>query len=219
MRIHIKTTPNKELVTYNYQPKLVGALHKWLGENELHGRMALYSFSWLMNAKTDKEGLYFPEGSTFFISFHDDNYLKKVLKSITEQPSLCFGMEVKDVIIEENPDLSDRTHFSYGSPIFIRRLENGDDIHYTFNDKNAGDLLKETLLHKMDIAGLQVDESLSIRFDASGGKAKTKIIDYRGIKNRVNQCPVIIEGHPETKLFAWNVGLGNSTGIGFGSIY
>jgi CRISPR/Cas system endoribonuclease Cas6 (RAMP superfamily) len=30
---------------------------------------------------------------------------------------------------------------------------------------------------------------------------------------------VIIEGKPETKLFAWDVGIGNSTGIGFGAIY
>jgi CRISPR/Cas system endoribonuclease Cas6 (RAMP superfamily) len=34
----------------------------------------------------------------------------------------------------------------------------------------------------------------------------------------VNWCPIIIKGKPETKLFAWNVGLGNSTGIGFGAI-
>jgi CRISPR-associated endoribonuclease Cas6 len=63
------------------------------------------------------------------------------------------------------------------------------------------------------------DESLKIRFDTSVNGAKTKIIDYRGIKNRVNMCPVIIEGKPASKEFAWNVGVGNSTGVGFGAIY
>jgi CRISPR-associated endoribonuclease Cas6 len=71
----------------------------------------------------------------------------------------------------------------------------------------------------MKIAGLPEDESLKIRFDISSGNKRTKVIDYRGIKNRVNLCPVIMEGKSETKAFAWNVGLGNSTGIGFGAIY
>jgi CRISPR-associated endoribonuclease Cas6 len=44
------------------------------------------------------------------------------------------------------------------------------------------------------------------------------MIIYKGIANKANWCPVIIKGRPETKLFAWNVGLGNSTGIGFGAI-
>jgi hypothetical protein len=42
---------------------------------------------------------------------------------------------------------------------------------------------------------------------------------YRNISMRVNKCPVIIKGRPETKSFAWNVGIGNSTGIGLGAIY
>lgn len=45
------------------------------------------------------------------------------------------------------------------------------------------------------------------------------MVTYRGIGNRANMCPVIIDGRPETKAFAWEVGIGNSTGIGFGSIY
>jgi CRISPR/Cas system endoribonuclease Cas6 (RAMP superfamily) len=80
MRIHIKTTPNKELVPFNYQHKLVGILHKWLGVNELHGKPALYSFSWLLNAKSEENGLNYPNGAKLFISFHDDNYLKQVVK-------------------------------------------------------------------------------------------------------------------------------------------
>ncbi|MDR0865779.1 MAG: CRISPR-associated endoribonuclease Cas6 [Candidatus Symbiothrix sp.] len=219
MRIHITTTPNKELVTFNYQPKLVGTLHKWLGINDLHGNPALYSFSWLLNAKTNENGLNYPNGATMFISFYDDNYLKQVVKSIMNDTEMCYGMRVTDITIEDNLDLTNKTLFQCASPIFIRRFEGDNDIHYTFKDKDAGRFLEETLLHKMELAGLPKDESLKINFDTSAFNAKTKVIDYRGIKNRVNLCPVIIEGKPETKLFAWNVGLGNSTGIGFGAIY
>jgi CRISPR-associated endoribonuclease Cas6 len=219
MRIHLKTSPNKEIVPFNYQPKLVGVLHKWLGLNELHGNPALYSFSWLLNAKSSKEGLNYPNGAKFFISFYDDKYLKQVVKSIMNDAEMCYGMQVTDVTIEENPDLTDRSRFGCASPIFIRRFEKDEDTHYTFDNKDAGKFLKETLLHKMEIAGLPKDESLKIDFDRSAPNAKTKIIAYREIRNRVNLCPVVIEGKPETKLFAWQVGLGNSTGIGFGAIY
>lgn len=218
MRLHIRTTRNKEVVHFNYQQKLVGVLHKWLGRNELHGTPALYSFSWLMNAKPIDGGLDFAQGAKLFISFHDEGYLKQVVQSILKDPLMCYGMEVVDVSIEDNPDFSNRNKFLCGSPIFIRRFNKDKDRHYTFEDENAGELLKETLLHKMDQAGLEVDETLDIRFDRSAN-ARTKIIEYRNVKNRVNLCPVIIDAKPETKLFAWNVGLGNSTGIGFGSIY
>ncbi|MDR0725097.1 MAG: CRISPR-associated endoribonuclease Cas6 [Prevotellaceae bacterium] len=221
MRIHIKTTPNSEPVSFNYQPKLVGVLHKWLGANELHGKPALHSFSWLLNAKVGKNGPDYPDGARLFISFYDDTYLKQVVKSIMDDVDMCYGMRVTDVTLEENPDLTNQTLFRCASPIFIRRLdpETNKDIHYTFENENAGNLLEETLLHKMEISGLPRDESLKIRFDASSSKAKIKLIDYRGIKSRVNLCPVIIDGKPETKVFAWNVGLGNSTGAGYGAIY
>jgi CRISPR-associated endoribonuclease Cas6 len=71
----------------------------------------------------------------------------------------------------------------------------------------------------MKLAGLSEDSSLRIQFDTSAVGIRTKLIDYRGIKNRVSLCPVIVEGKPETQVFAWNVGLGSSTGIGFGAIY
>lgn len=218
MRVHIMTTKNEEVVPYNYQHKLTGTLHKWLGENELHGKPALYSFSWLRGAKSNSDGLNFSDGARLFISFYDDKYLKKVVHSILQDSSMFHGMRVIDVLVEPEPDLLTRNRFMCGSPIFIRRFENEKDIHYTFEDENSGDFLRETLLHKMELAGLHPDETLKIQFENSSNR-RIKLIDYKGIKNRVNQCPVIIEGKPETKLFAWNVGLGNSTGIGFGAIY
>ena len=48
MRINLKTTPSQMCIPFNYQPKLVGTLHKWLGPNDIHGKLAMHSFSWLM---------------------------------------------------------------------------------------------------------------------------------------------------------------------------
>lgn len=220
MRIHIKTTSNTEKVDFNYQHKLVGVLHKWLGSNDLHGKISLYSFSWLMNARPAEGGLNYPDGASFFISFYEDQYLKQIIRTILDDPEMCYGMRALDVTVEEEPDFSERTLFRTASPVFIRRFDEKKNKHYTYEDNESGELMKETLLHKMKLAGLPADDTLQIRFDTSAPNKKVKLIDYRGIKNRVSQsCPVIIEGKPETKAFAWNVGLGSSTGIGFGAIY
>lgn len=54
MRIHLATTPNDKPVSFDYQQKLVGVLHKWLGgDNNEHGNMSLYSFS-CMGRKTKR---------------------------------------------------------------------------------------------------------------------------------------------------------------------
>ncbi|HYG37289.1 MAG TPA: CRISPR-associated endoribonuclease Cas6 [Cytophagales bacterium] len=89
--------------------------------------------------------------------------------------------------------------------------------HYLFDDEGADQLLTETLCTKLKTAGLE-DTSLQILFDRSYPLAKRKKVTYKGIGNITSICPVIIKGKPETIAFAWNVGLGNSTGIGLGSL-
>ena len=101
---------------------------------------------------------------------------------------------------------------------FINYIAKINDFDRTFTMKDLYDKYLK-LHHKMELAGLPYDESLDIRFELDYQNKKTKMLKYRGIYNRANLCPVIIEGKPETKAFAWNVGIGNSTGIGFGSIY
>ena len=103
--------------------------------------------------------------------------------------------------------------------IIQRRLEDGSNKHYTYEDTVAGNLLEETLRHKMQVAGLPDDRTLKISFATEYPKKKIKTIYYNGIGNRTSWCPVRIQGKPETKVFAWATGIGNSTGAGFGSIY
>ena len=77
MRIHIKTEPGTKELPFNYQPILTGAIHKWIGKNEFHDEVSLYSFSWLTGGKATKSGLSFPFGSQFFISSYDRGFLQE----------------------------------------------------------------------------------------------------------------------------------------------
>ncbi len=219
MRIHLKVKTSNEIVPFDHQHLMVGVIHKWLGRNEEHGNVSLYSFSRLEDGRANKEknGLSFNRYASFFISAHDNIIIKQLIGGIQNSPTLFNGLKVEEISIQEDPDLSTREQFYLGSPIFIQRRIDDKIEHILYDHSQSGAYLKETLQMKMNLAGLN-DESFEIEFDQNYPNPGSKLINYKGIKNRASWCPVIIKGNPETKLFAWNVGLGNSTGIGFGAI-
>lgn len=222
MRLHIKTTPSRGTVKFSYQEQLVGVLHKWLGENNNeHGCVSLYSFSWLHGGRLIEDGFAFPEGSKWFLSFYDAGQAKQVMKSILDDPVMFCGMIVTDIVIEETPNLESRSIFYLGSPILVKKFDyiTKKTKHYTFENDEAGALMTRTLRHKMELAGIPPDDSLQVRFNLGYEKKKVKLLTYRGIGNKASLCSVFIDGLTSTKSFAWNVGIGNSTRIGFGSIY
>ena len=66
---------------YDYQVNLVGALYKWLGQNEFHDNLSLYSMSWLNgDSKILKNGLSFPYGENWFISSPNEDFIKTILR-------------------------------------------------------------------------------------------------------------------------------------------
>jgi len=217
MRIHLNLSKNTKTVPFNYQYKLVGALHKWIGGNIFHDKLSLYSFSQLQRGEKTENGLNFSNGANWFISFYDNLMLKKIVLSIKKDPEACFGMNVKSITIQETPDFTNIEYFKVASPVFIKRTIDGKSKHYIYSDAESSELLTMTLQNKMKLADIE-DDSLKIEFDKNYKNISTKLIDYKGIKNKASWCPVIIHGKPETKAFAWNVGVGNSTGIGFGAL-
>lgn len=218
MRLYLKLTQSKELIPFNYQPFLTGAMHKWIGEeNTLHDAISLYSFSWLQNVDTYKGGVKTKEDSYFFISAYDEALIKNILKGIMADSSVCFGVNVSEVQIANEPNFSEQQYFYTASPVFIKRSVENQEKHYTYTDMESAKWLTETLQTKLKNAGLP-DDGVSVSFDKDFYTPKTKIISYKDIKNRVSICPVIIKGTPAQIAFAWNVGIGNSTGIGFGAL-
>ena len=94
MRLILKLTKNQSVVPFNYQRHLVGAFHKWIGENQIHDDISLYSLSWLMGGKIVKEGYHFKYGAEWFISTYDPNLLKTLINGIQKDPEIDFGMVV-----------------------------------------------------------------------------------------------------------------------------
>lgn len=217
MRVVLSVSQPIKGIPFDHQHLLTGVVYKWLGKNGDHGKVSLYSFSRLQGGHQGKDGLRFDNGACFFFSAHDAEVVKRLVSGVMADRSMFHGMEVKEVQLTDDPDLAQKEVFFPASPIFIKR-RNGEKVdHILYDDPRAGGYLKETLQTKMAEAGIE-DGTMEVRFDMSYRWAGRKMVNYNGTMNRCSWCPVIIKGKPETKLFAWNVGLGNSTGIGLGAI-
>ena len=218
MRIILNLTKNQQLVPFDYQSKLVGRLHKWLGKNEIHDGMSLYSFSWLGEGKAkDKKGLNFPNGTTWTINSHDVDFLKTIVQNVQIDNEVAFGIFVNGVTIQEDPYFGSEHTFRVASPVFIKQRIGEAQKFFYHNDAESGSLLTKTLQNKLRKAGLE-DNGVNVSFVADYPNAITKMITYKGVQNKASICPVHIKGSPEQIAFAWNVGVGNLTGIGFGSL-
>ncbi|TKK66633.1 CRISPR-associated endoribonuclease Cas6 [Ilyomonas limi] len=218
MRLYLKLTRNKELIPFNYQPFLTGALHKWIGaNNDEHEALSLYSFSWLQNVEAKPKGINLTRDSYFFVSAYDESLIKQIVKGILDDPSVCFGASIYDIQIAENRAFGNEERFTVASPVFIKRRLNNKEKHFTYDSSESNKFLTETIKKKLSASSLPT-EGISIRFDESYSNPQIKIIHYNNVGNRVNICPVIVKGTPEQIAFAWNVGIGNSTGIGFGAL-
>jgi len=218
MRIYFHLSPNRELVPFNYQQYLVGAFHKWLGENSLHDEVSLYSLSWLSGGGVRGKGLDFPTGSTFFISAPSDDLLSDLIKGAMANHPIRWGMEVTNITIQRTPDFGIKQRFMVQSPVLIKRkIDTAKQQEYYYpGDKESNTLLTETITTKLKRAGLNYQAEVS--FDPNYKNPKTKKITYKNLDIKATYCPVIITGDPRAVQFAWEVGVGSSTGIGFGAL-
>ena len=216
MRIYLHLSPNREIVPFNYQQSLVGAFHKWLGKNELHDDISLYSLSWLSPGINTDNGLNFPRGSRLFISSPLPDLHQKLVSGIFKDPYTNWGMKVEEVRTLMTPDFGERQRFLAQSPIYIQRDIEGNKKYFFHSDPESNSLLTETLQHKLKKAGYSTNVSVAFDPDYRNPYVKKAIFNEIDIKGTM--CPVIVEGDPRAVQFAWEVGVGNSTGIGFGAL-
>lgn len=219
MRIFLNfKTKGKVVLPYNYQPLLVSALHRWLGrDNQEHESVSLYSFSWLRDTKAVDNGILITSYTNWFISAHDDSIIKRIITGIQSDNKLADNVFVSEINIQSKPDFGIKERFSVANPVFIKRRIDDDVKFFYMEDNDSDKFLTETLITKLKKAGLNTD-GVKVKFDEEYPDPKRKGYTYKNIFNKGTVCPVIVEGTPEQVAFAWNVGVGNSTGIGFGAL-
>lgn len=219
MRLQLLLSPNTEPVPFNHLHQLTGALHKWLGQNDLHDQISLYSFGWLRGGVSRRGSLGFPKGATWNISFYNEEMARRLLRGILDQPTIAYGMNVAEVR-EIAPPVFRRQHYfqTDGSSVVARQpRSDGSREYLLWNNPDADQVLTGLLHRKLAAAGL-TDEQATVRFDRTYERARPRKVTIKGTDHKGSECPVMVEGSPETLHFAWLVGIGDLTGSGFGGL-
>lgn len=225
MRLNLTLSPNTDPVPFDHLHELTRTLHKWVGpDNALHDGPSLYSVGWLEGGRARDGALAFPDGARWRLSFWDDGAAKSALEGLLRDPSVVAGLRVVEAQQQTTPAFSSGYRFEVDAPVVARRRrEDGSRAYLLYDDERADAVLTRTLRHKMTIAELDTDLSaVQVRFDRSYRGAHTKLatIEKGGhaIKHKGSVCPVVVEGPPAAVRFAWNVGVGELTGSGFGAV-
>ncbi|MDQ3711664.1 MAG: CRISPR-associated endoribonuclease Cas6 [Acidobacteriota bacterium] len=229
MRLHFTLSPNTEPVPFAYQHRLTGAFHKWLEDNKLHDCISLYSLAWLDGSRRVANRLECPNGASWFVSFFEDEYVEKLVNGALANPEMFCGMRVLQIRQQTTPDFGTRYRFKVASPVFVKGktpVNGKPPHHYLYCEPEADALMTATLVHKMDAANREAsitrftdtDKQVKVGFDREFANPKIKLVRIKNIDHKTSVCPVIVEGTPEAVRFAWNVGIGNSTGSCFGSL-
>lgn len=218
MRLHLALSPNTAPVPFDHLHHLTGALHKWLGPNEVHDGLSLYSFGFLRNGRIHHGALDFRGGTVWTVSFADPGLGKQALRGLVAEPEIAFGMRVQEAQIADEQDFASGQRFLVDGAVLTRRnRDDGGRDHLTFEDPSADATLTRTLHRKLTAAGLSA-EGVRIRFDRGWAGAKTKVVTLKGIRYKTSVCPVIVEGPPEAVRFAWLAGVGELSGSGLGAL-
>lgn len=205
MRVRIELSKIKNL-PYDYQYHLLGVIHKWLGENNAwHDATSLYSYSNIQNLHAFGGSLH---GEKPYILFacYEKAQMDRIIFGATKDSLLFGGIEVTS--IKQVGFNINREVFLTASPIFLRDIE---EKHLLFSDRQSNAYLTKVARNKLKLAG--IDEAVNVSFV---GEGKSKLVRIKNIQNRCSQSKIQIEGSNIAKHFLGEVGVGHSTGSGFG---
>jgi CRISPR-associated endoribonuclease Cas6 len=226
MRIQLVLSPNIHPVPFSYLQDLRFALHSWLGPNDIHDDLSLYSIGWLKGGEKLGRGLHFPQGATWNLGFYDSDLGWELAKGILKNKKLAYGMIVEKVLEIPTPQFESPMRFGVDGLVLVRdKRDDGSRECILWNDIRSDILLTDRLIQKMKKAGLDSKHhAVKVRFDRTYIKARDKVMTAKrmaggkDIQHKGSVCPVIVEGTPEAIEFAWLVGLGDLTGSGFGAL-
>ncbi len=220
MRLQLHLSPSTQPVPFDHLHQLTGAIHKWLGPNNLHDGLSLYSFGWLRGGKPIGRNLFFLEKATWTVGFHDEGRAWQLARGILKDPVVAFGMKVEKAI--ETPLLTEPTQIRFkvdGMVVARRKRPDGSREYLLWDNPDADKMLTGIFQQKLSAAGFGTEHlSATVQFDRSFARARTKFATIKSTKHKGSECPVIIRGTPDAIRFAQLVGVGDLTGSGFGAL-
>jgi CRISPR-associated endoribonuclease Cas6 len=223
MRIIINFTGNKVPVLINNQSDINYYIHKCLGKNnEYHDSKNDYSISSLYGGKLneDKKTLSFENGGYIVASSKNEEFINTLIGGVMENKILKWGMEFKDFVHINENFVNGLNHFATLTPFIIKKYT--DKKNYTFatiEDDDFVSVVKNHTINKLKKIYGDIDlEGFDVKIPKNPSH-KVKKVMVKNVVNRANQCHITFLCSANVAEKIYNLGVGQSTGSGFGTIY
>jgi CRISPR-associated endoribonuclease Cas6 len=235
MRIIIKFTENTTLVPIDNQKYINGYIHKCLGvNNEYHDNKSNYCISKLCGGVFNAQNrtLDFKEKQGFIVVTSSDNeFLNTLITGILTNPDFNWGMKLKTFdFVSENfigEDIKVKKqnnvwhHFSTLSPFIIKkRIDDKKYMFSTFLDDDFVEVVKEHTIKKLK--AVYGDDLNLTDFEVKikpNPNLKIKKVLIKNVINKANDCQISFFCKADVAKKIYELGVGQSTGSGFGTIY
>lgn len=219
MRLKIEFTKPKSLEADN-QYLVNRFIHTLLGvNNDYHDNQSNYNVSLLNGGRLNKvtKLIEFTTSNPFIIvSTLDTTILNKVMLGLLLNPKLNDDCLFKNVsfINEEFNDGYNR--FLTLSPILLKNRENK---HLTVRDSDFSTQLKMQTIRKLKAINPKINLDDFDLVVEEKSLNRVRVVKLKNVYNYASVCNLTIKGTKEVIELLYNIGIGNSTGCGFGTIY
>lgn len=226
MRIKIKLSGTKKPITINNQHIVNGFLHKLIGKNnKYHDGHSDYCLSSLRGGKLIGDGkISFIDGGYIIISTSDNELLSKIMIGLLEHKNFYSDINVCGFeYLPEEHYFNGWNHFRTLTPILLKH----ENAFYTINDDNFVEILTNKTKHKLSCYNpkLSLDDFKIKIKNHPAHKVDPVIIKKKidgknvHIRNDASQCHLSIYCSKNVAKALHDIGIGKSTGSGFGMIY
>jgi len=222
MRLKILLSGTNKILPVNHQHIVNSFIHRALGkDNVYHDAKNDYSVSSLQGGKLipETKTVSFNNGGFIIISSLNKSFLNNILIGLY---TTSFHEDIKVCGVEfiDEKFINGWNHFVTLSPFIIKKYINKKQYgFYTLNDVDIETIIKDYLVRKLS----KIDPSLNlsdfnIKIPKHDNHRVVKVL-VKNVLNTANLCHISIHTNKKVAEILYNIGLGQSTGSGFGTIY
>jgi CRISPR-associated endoribonuclease Cas6 len=222
MRIKVLLSGTKQELPINNQDIVNSFIHRTLGkDNKYHNQKNNYSVSPMQGGKwvEGTSNISFTNGGYIIISSLDNEFINNILLCVYKNK---FYEDIKVLGLEfiDEKFYNGWNHFATLSPFIIKEYKDKNTYSFiTMNDADFELKVKNHLLLKLSKINPNLDFSeFEVKIERKQ-KDKVKKVLVKNVINIANQCQVSINCKKELAELIYNIGLGQSTGSGFGTVY
>ena len=187
-------------------------------KNSQHDEQSNYCLSPMLGGIRKDNTESFPDGGYIYITSDSQELMGFISLTLL---TMASGSAVGNLVYESFEVVDDfHVHSDYDivraiSPILLRK----ERKNITFKDDDFLPTLHENCVRKLIAHGISEKEANSLSFELfHPEKAHVVDMQYNGIHNFSSKVMLVVKGDKNARRKLYNLGLGSSTGCGFGTV-